>query len=82
MKIDKYWKLRLRKWWITKVVYWAYKDLPFDIAYTNMAEKYEPINFGEVIIEFDIPERYEHYVIYRKTSIQKLPKGLKDEASW
>lgn len=68
MKIDRYWDLRLKKWWITKVVYWAYRNLPFEIAYTDIQKKgYEPnFNFGKVLAEFDIPELKKHYVIYLK----------------
>lgn len=67
MKIDKYWKLRLKKWWITKVVYWTYRDLPFSIAYTSISKSYEySSDFGKVLASFDVPQNNRHYVIYLK----------------
>lgn len=67
MKIDKYWKLRLKKWWFAKIVHYAYKDLPFEIAYTDISERYEPsFEFGEVLAAFDVQRIKRHYVIYIK----------------
>lgn len=69
MKIDKYWKLRLEKWFSQRIVRWAYKNLPFDISYTNITKtkRYDTnFDFRRVLAEFDIPEVGKHYVIYIK----------------
>lgn len=64
-------KLRLKKWWQTKVVSHIWPDLPFQIAYTTKVEgqfvyQKENLNNGDILItlaEFDVAER--HYLIYK-----------------
>jgi len=64
MKIDKYWRLRLRKWFITKLTRLVHPNLPFEIAYTDTSDKYElNFEFRSVLAQFDVGDR--HYVIYK-----------------
>ena len=63
--------LRLKKFFITRVVFFAYRDLPFDIFYTNLDELvegvrgYEPPK-GKILAKFDVPFKNRKYVIISK----------------
>lgn len=68
MKIDKYWKLRLEKWWRTRVIAFAYRDLPFEIAYCDYDQSeipdYSIFKDKKILGEFTIPRIHRHYIFY------------------
>jgi len=33
--MDKYILRRIEKWWKTKIIAWSYRDLPFEISWTE-----------------------------------------------
>ena len=75
MKIDKYWKLRLEKWFRTKLMRMVYPNVPFEIAYTDIADKYEVnFDFRKVLAEFNVDNK--HYVIYQSPSEKELIKEI------
>ncbi len=68
MKIDKYWWLRIKKFWITKIIHRTYRNLLFDIAHTDIVEGRKFYDYGElnqeILAEFDCGKK--HYVILSK----------------
>ena len=67
MKIDKYFLRRIKKWWQTRVVKHFWRDLPFEIAYTEIIKGKNEYTFypeGQKLAEFDCKGR--HYYIYKE----------------
>lgn len=67
MQIDKYILRRIQRWWSLIVTRHIYKDLPFSIIYTDIADKYNYPK-GEKLAEFDFGN--QHYYLY--TPIKEL----------
>ena len=63
------WILKIKKWWITKVIWWAYRTLPFNIAYCEYRndKSYEMSHFkgNHIFAEFDVIDINRHYIIYK-----------------
>ena len=56
-------KLRIEKWWFSKVVKHFWKDIPFEIAYTDIADSYSDYPNGIILAEFNCNNK--HYIIYQ-----------------
>lgn len=54
--------LRLKKFWWTNVSRRIWPDLPFEIAYAEIAEQYGSHPTGQRLAEFDYASR--HYYVY------------------
>ena len=55
--------LRIRKYLIEK--FWEYADVPFEIAHTELSDKYEnPTDCKQLLASFDYDNK--HWVIYIK----------------
>ena len=68
MKFDKYFFRRIEKWWRTKVIAFAYKDLPFEIAWCvyepSVLPDYSIFKDKKILGEFVMPKIKRHYVFY------------------
>lgn len=69
MIFDKYFLLRIKKFWITKVIHWAYPDLPFEISWTSTKD-WKDTMMEECPSDWKVITVFKHknkvYVIHKK----------------
>ena len=58
--------LRLRKYIITKICSWAYKDLPFEIVYCKLGNEFDVYPYDMRIKLAGFSWKGKYYLIYIK----------------